>query len=356
MQRLDGVGLAHRAAHAVGEPPIGTVRDPLRAAGRGLAGQRLDIDGHRRAAALRGPDGDRAARRRLQPEAHHGLVDRADVLDVEGAVGDALAVEDQQLLQHPVDGAVGHRRRLDAFVDLAGAGRGAALQEGVAVGVEEGARARRQGHGSRPGAVVDHAEQDEELRPGAVALVHRVRVQRRILPQSRVQPGQRVGAEEGRILRQQVALFGVEQEDEPQRHGEQSAVDRVGRILQRLPEQRAAGGVVGGLEAAQQLVERVQHLFGEPLADLVLILPAVGEQRGEPPVARDGQQPRLAEQQAQGGGDGPTGGLDHVGYAEVEPARALAARSRDEAQCDAVEQQPRRDAGVAQQALHARLG
>ena len=134
------------------------------------------------------------------------------MLDVQGAVRNALAVEDEQLLEHPVDGPVGHQRRLDAFVDLAGAARAAALQEAVAVGVEEGAVARRQRHRARAGAVVDHAEQDEKLRPGAVALVHRVRVQCSVLPQPRVQGGQRVGAQERPILWQQVPLLGVEQE------------------------------------------------------------------------------------------------------------------------------------------------
>ena len=107
-----------------------------------------------------------------------------------------------------------------------------------------------------------------------------------------------------------------------------------------------------GLEAAQQLVERVQHLLGEPLADLVLELAAVVEERGEALGAREAEEPRLAEQQPQRGRDRPARGLDHVRDAEVEPARALAARRGDEAQRAAVEEQARRHAGLAQQPLH----
>ena len=107
------------------------------------------------------PDGDGETFGRLQAEAHHRLVDRADVLDVQGPVGDALAVEHDELLQHPVDGAVGDQGRVDAFVDLPGAARSAALQEAIPVGVEEGAVARGEPHRARPGAVVDHAEQRE---------------------------------------------------------------------------------------------------------------------------------------------------------------------------------------------------
>ena len=164
-----------RLLDRVGELAVGAVLEPLLALGRGLAEQRLEIDRRRRALLLLGLDRHRAAGRGLEPEAHHRLVDRADLLHVERAVGDALAVEDEQLLERAVDRAVGHERRLDALVDLARAAGGAALEEREAVGVEEDAVALGQPHRARLGAVVDHAEEDEELRPGAVALVHRVR-------------------------------------------------------------------------------------------------------------------------------------------------------------------------------------
>ena len=109
------------------------------------------------------------------------------------------------------------------------------------------------------------------------------------------------------------------------------------------------------LEAAQQLVERVQHLLGQTLADLVLVLAAVLQQRREPLAARQAQQPSLVEQQPQGGADRPAGGPDHVRHPKIEPAGAFAARGRDQAQRETVEEQARRDAGVAQQALHARV-
>lgn len=75
----------------------------------------------------------------------------------------------------------------------------------------------------------------------------------------------------------------------------------------------------------------VQHLLGQALADLVLALAAVFEQRRQTLLARQGQQPSLMEQQAHGGRDRPAGGLDHVRHPKIEPARALAARRRDQA-------------------------
>ena len=88
--------------------------------------------------------------------------------------------------------------------------------------------ARGQLHGSRLGAVVDHAEEHEELRPGAVALVHRVREERGVLAQALVEARERVVPQERLVLGQHVPLLGVEQEDEPQDHGEQRPVDLVG--------------------------------------------------------------------------------------------------------------------------------
>ena len=178
---------------------------------------------------------------------------------------------------------------------------GAALEEREAVGVEEDAVALGQPHRARLGAVVDHAEEDEELRPGAVALVHRVREERGVLAQALVEARERVVAQERLVLGQHVPLLGVEQEDEPQDDGEQRAVDLVGVLGERLAQQLALRGVVRGLEAAQQLVERVQHLLGQALADLVLELAAVLEQGGEALRARQAEEPRLAEEQAQRG-------------------------------------------------------
>ena len=151
-----------------------------------------------------------------------------------------------------MDGAVGHQRRLDALVDLAGASGGAAFEEREAVGVEQVAVAPRKLQPVGLGAVVEEPEQHQELRPGAVALVHGVRVQGRVLAQPLVEAGQRVVAREGLPRRQQVPLLGVEQEDEPQDDGEQRVVDVVGAFAQRPAQQRPSRRVVRGPEAAQR--------------------------------------------------------------------------------------------------------
>jgi len=120
-----------------------------------------------------------------------------------------------------------------------------------------------------------------------------------------------------------------------------------------LAQEFALRGVVGGLETTQELVKGVQYLLGEALADLVLELAAVLEKRREALRAWQGEEPLLFEEQAHRGRDRPAGGLDHVRNAEIEPARAFAARRGDEAQRTAVREETRRHAGLPQQPLHA---
>ena len=297
MQVGDGRGFSHRLADRIGERAVGPLPQPLGPASARLGGQRFEVDGGRRTVLLLRLDRHRASAGGFEPETHHRLVDRADLLYIEGAVRDALAVEHQQLVERAVDGAVGHERRLDPFVDLAPPGPATAFEKREAVGVEQRAVASGQVQTIRLGAVVEQPEQHEKLRPGAVALVQRVGVQRGVLAQALVQAGEGVVAREHLAAGQQVPLLGVEQEDEPQDDGEEGVVNVVGTLSQRRAQQFALRCVVGRLDAAQQFVECVQYLLGQPLAHLVLEAPAVREQRGETLVARETQEPGLAQQQ-----------------------------------------------------------
>ena len=328
-----------------------------------LCQQLVEIDGARGAELLCGPDGDRAAGRDLHPKAHDRLVHRADLLDVEGAVGDALAVEDEKLLKHPVHRPVRDEGRPDALDNLPDTSIGVpAFEEREPVRVEYGAATLRQGDGAAGAvgarAVVNETEQDEELRPRPEALVHGVRMQGSVFTQALVKAAERVVAEEGVVLRQHAALLRVEQEDKAEDDSEEPSVDVVSVAVlgERLAKQLAAGSVVGGLEPADELVEGVHHLFREALAHLVLVLAAVIEEGGEPLRARQGEEALFGEEEAEGGAEGAPGGEAHVRDAEVHPARALPPRGGDEAKRDAVEEQAGGDPGAPEQTLGAALG
>ena len=161
---------------------------------------------------------------------------------------------------------------------------------------------------------------------------------------------------EGAVGGQQVPLFGVEEEDEPQDDGEQRAVHLVGIVGEGFPQQCSVAAVVRRLEAAQQFVQGVKHLFGQALADLVLPGAAVGKQGGQPLRARQREKALLAQQQPKRGGQRAAGRRQHGRNREVHPARALAARRGDETNGAAVEQQARRNPGRPQHALHPVVG
>ena len=147
VQVFHRLGRPQSLRDGVRQVPVRARLQPLRAVARPLCQQRVEIDGARSAELLRGLDGDGTARRDLHPKAHDGLVHRADLLHVESAVGDAFTVEDEQLLQHPVHGAVGDERRPDALEPLPGArsrSGTAPFEEREAVRVEQRAPALRQ--------------------------------------------------------------------------------------------------------------------------------------------------------------------------------------------------------------------
>ena len=201
-------------------------------------------------------------------------------------------------------------------------------------------------------AVVNQAEQHQQLGPGSVALVHGVWKQGGVLPQALVQSHEGVVALEGLVFRQHVPLFGVEQEHEPQVHGQQCVVDAVGIIREGLPQQLSLRGVLRRLESPQHLVQGVEHLLGEALADLVLEPAAVIEQGRQPLRGGQGQQPALLQEQPHRGTDRPAGGLHHLRHAKVHPAGAFPPRRRDQPDGKAVEQQAGLYFGAPEKPFH----
>ena len=102
-------------------------------------------------------------------------------------------------------------------------------------------------------AGVDKAEQGQEAMPSAVALVHRVGVQRRVFQKSGVKGAHAVAlVVEGprhRVVARgdQGAVLGIEQEHQPHQHGEQAAIHMLRLLL------RQAGDLLRrrGVQAAQ---------------------------------------------------------------------------------------------------------
>ena len=105
---------------------------------------------------------------------------------------------------------------------------------------------------------------------------------RLVFDQPREQAGDRIVLDEQVVGRKHLPLFGVEQEHEPHQHGEQPFVDLVRAIgpVAQAAEDLSARFLVGRLEPFQELEQGGQHLLGELGRDLVLILAALGQDRG----------------------------------------------------------------------------
>ena len=103
-------GLLEGVGGVAGEFVRGVFLQPFRAVLRLDGEQFVEIDGEGRGdfalvLALAG-ERDGAPAGDLQFEAHDGLIDAADFLDIERAVGEALAVEEHELFQDAVESAV----------------------------------------------------------------------------------------------------------------------------------------------------------------------------------------------------------------------------------------------------------
>ena len=107
------------------------------------------------------------------------------------------------------------------------------------------------------------------------------------------------------------------------------------------------------LKSSQQFVQGLKHLLRQAFADVVLELPAAGQERRKALIGRHSEQTLLVEQFAHSGAYGTTCGLAHISYSKVQPPGAFAAGCGDASQCRTVEQETRRYAGVAQQAFEA---
>ena len=142
------------------------------------------------------------------------------MFDVEGAVREAFAVADPQVPQHAEDDPVGDHRRGEDFFGVASGLERPAFEERIAVGVEEVAPAagEREGVGLR--AVVDDAEEAHELGPGAVALIHGVRVVAVVVAELVEEARDGVVPGVDFAFDHQAAIFGVQQKDEPEEDGE----------------------------------------------------------------------------------------------------------------------------------------
>jgi len=103
---VDGGGGLEGLGGGIGECGVGVFLEEFLAVG-GLGGEEgfeADVEG--RAVGFLGLEGDHALGGAFHGKAHDGLVNGADLLDIEGAVGEALAIEVKQEVEDAVQSAI----------------------------------------------------------------------------------------------------------------------------------------------------------------------------------------------------------------------------------------------------------
>jgi hypothetical protein len=138
---------------------------------------------------------------------------------------------------------------------------------------EEVAAVGRQREVGMPAAVKDHAEEPKQAGPGVATLLERLGPHARLLLQEVKEPPQAVAlVEEDVAVREEVPLFGEEDEHEPHHHVDRGLVDLV-RIERRQDE--AAAAAVRPVEGEDQRLDRAPHLLAQAVGQLGLRLLAV---------------------------------------------------------------------------------
>jgi hypothetical protein len=291
--------------------------------------------------------------------AHQRLVDGADLLDVEGAIAEPLALEDDEALEHGMHDAVVDlgRAQLGAGLgvhDRGGAAGQATFEEGVAAGVEEATAAGRQHEVAVAHADEHAAKEREEAAVGTEAVVHRLGVHAGVVDELRVEAlhGHVLGV--GRVGdRQQALVLGVEQEHEAQHDAEHALIEVVVRGIEGGVEPgdvlALAGG--GGFEALEQDLDGLEHLRGEVFGDVGLAASTLAQQTLERVLGRGLVGAAGVEDELEGGEQRATGWLREVGEAEGQVRGRLARGRVHEAKRATVAEQADRDAGRSQESL-----
>jgi hypothetical protein len=237
------------------------------------------IDKYGRPVVLASTDRERRAGPSFDGESHHRFVDAADLLDIEGAVGQLFAVEAEQQVENAEDAAVGH-----------GGGRGRIGQR--VLPLQERKRCRIEQLSAAPAnpacrvTAMDESEKRQQTRPCAAPLVHRIGMMRGIVEQARVEGADAIALviKRPRVAVSarwdEVAILRIEEEHEPKEDGQQPFLEVSGTARrQGLDPTRGSR-----MEATQQLMQCAQHLRGELCRYFGLRIPAGFQERHQPAV------------------------------------------------------------------------
>lgn len=232
------------------------------------------------------------------------LVDVADLFDIQRPEAELAPLasaaghghfQELQGLQQMQDGAVVDGQRFGG-VPLPDGMLRPPLQNGILVGIEQGAAIGAQAQPVVGNTAVHGAEGGEQAAPGIEpAFQDFLALGIGLGAQGRSQGGDGVVVVPQRLPQQQEAAFlGVEQEHEPHHHRQGGLVQlRLGHMAQQVA---AALETVDAVDAADQHLHRRPHLTAELVGDFGLILGALDQERRQPVGLGHADHPLHAEE------------------------------------------------------------
>ena len=204
-------------------------------------------------------------------------------------------------------------------------------------------------------ATMDEAEERQQARPGAAALVHRVGMTRGIVEQAGMERADAIAlvVERPRLAvgarRDEVAILGVEQEDEAEQNGQQSFVEML-RSARRQAPRCAPGRRHAGRAAARAARPAPARRASSrpPPARRGSALRSAGRRRSGASLCSR----KAGEDELEAAEHRPAADLAERAQRKRQPAARLAARRVDEAQLAVGQQEARSGTPVlAQQPL-----
>ena len=176
-------------------------------------------------------------------------------------------------------------------------------------------------------AVMDQAEQREQPPPGAAPLVHRVGIERGVASELGVEAAQRIArlvdlrAPAVGARGQEVAVLGVEHEDEPHQDGEQALVEMLGRAARELA--MSSGSAASSPRSSSCRAPSTCSASAVETAACASRL--FCKQRRQASVAGVGEQAERVEQQLEAAEHRPAGDRREGAQRKAQTARGLAA-------------------------------
>jgi len=199
----------------------------------------------------------------------------------------------------------------------------ASFEEREPIGVEEVAVAGGHLQIGMAGAVVNEAEQGEELGPSTVAGVHGVGMALGVGLELLEQAVNAVVASVELGGRHEVAVFGKEEEDETHEDIEQALVDLLGALLKNVAEEVDAGLGVCRAQTSEEFVESIEHLGGEGGGDVRLELAALVQEACEGFFVPSDKDPPFLKEKVESTKHGAARDLGHAGDREGQRAGIL---------------------------------